>query len=227
MLFFALSGGIFPALLWLFFWLHEDSVHPEPRGLIALLFGAGMLMVLIALQLERSAMLYVAAGLPLIFVWAGIEEVLKYGAAYFVALKSRFFDEPIDAVIYLIVVALGFAALENSLFLLSTFSKSGLADGLANEELRFIGASLLHVISSASIGIAAALSFYRDWFLRKTAFLLGLIAAISLHTIFNFFIMKDNGDNLFLVFGFVWVVAVIFILIFEKIKRMGTYHYGQ
>lgn len=224
--FFALSGGIFPALLWLFFWLHEDSARPEPRGLITLLFASGMLVVLIALQLERLAASLIPAGLGLVVAWAAIEELLKFGAAYVVALKSRFFDEPIDAVVYLIVVALGFAALENSLFLMSALGKSGLSDGLANQELRFIGASLLHVIASASIGIAAALSFYRGWFLRRTALLSGIAASVALHTLFNFFIMRNNGEDLFVVFGFVWVVAVMFILIFEKIKRMGTYDYA-
>ncbi len=221
MIFVALTGGILPALLWLWFWLKEDP-RPEPRGLLLLSFLGGMAIVMVVLPIEKFAYTQLQEGVLLITVWSAIEEIAKYGAAYFIALKTRFLDEPIDYVIYMITVALGFAALENTLFLINTIEKSGLAEGLATQNLRFIGASLLHVVSSASIGIAMALSYYKGWFMRKTYLLFGLASAILLHALFNFFIIKGSGDNIFMVFGFVWVIAVLFLLIFEKIKRMDV-----
>lgn len=221
MIFVALTGGILPALLWLWFWLKEDP-RPEPRGLLLLSFLGGMAIVMVVLPIEKFAYTQLQEGVLLITAWSAIEEIAKYGAAYFIALKTRFLDEPIDYVIYMITVALGFAALENTLFLINTIEKSGLAEGLATQNLRFIGASLLHVVSSASIGIAMALSYYKGWFMRKTYLLFGLASAILLHALFNFFIIKGSGDNIFMVFGFVWVIAVLFLLIFEKIKRMDV-----
>lgn len=220
-LFIALTGGILPAVLWLWFWLKEDSANPEPRGLVIFTFIAGMLSVIVVLPIEKFAYANITQSFLLILAWASSEEIVKYGAAYFVALKTRFLDEPIDCVVYMITVALGFAGLENALFLISTIQKTGLADGLATQNLRFIGASLLHVIGSASIGIAMALSYYRGWVLRKTYLLFGIAVAIVLHTLFNFFIIRESGQSIFTVFGFVWVIAVIFLLIFEKIKRMS------
>ena len=217
----ALTGGILPALLWLWFWLKED-LNPEPRGLLIFSFLAGMIAVIIVLPIERFAYTHMRDGILLIIAWSATEEITKYFAAYVIALKTRFLDEPMDYVIYMITVALGFAALENTLFLISAIEKSGIAEGLATQNLRFIGASLLHVIASSSVGIAMALSYYRGWFLRKTFLLLGLASATLLHTLFNFFIIKGSGDNIFMVFGFVWVIAVLFLLIFEKIKRMGV-----
>ncbi|OGZ04492.1 MAG: hypothetical protein A2648_01485 [Candidatus Lloydbacteria bacterium RIFCSPHIGHO2_01_FULL_41_20] len=219
-IFIALTGGILPALLWLWFWLKED-LHPEPRGLLIFSFLAGMCAVIIVLPIEKFFYTRMQDGIWLITAWSATEEITKYFAAYFIAFKTRFLDEPMDYVIYMITVALGFAALENTLFLISTIEKSGLAEGLATQNLRFIGASLLHVIGSASIGIAMALSYYRGWFMKKTYLLFGLASAIVLHALFNFFIIKGSGDNIFTVFGFVWVIAVLFLLIFEKIKRMG------
>jgi hypothetical protein len=35
--------------------------------------------------------------------------------------------------------------------------------------------------------------------------------------------MKVSGENFLGVFGFLWVVAIINILIFEKLRRMGNY----
>jgi len=178
--------------------------------------------VALVYPLEKLAVASLPAGVLVIIAWAAIEELVKFGAALLVALKTKFLDEPIDYVVYMITVALGFAGLENVLFLLTTAQKSGFADMLATQNMRFIGASLLHVIASSSIGIAMALSFYRGWFLRKLYLFAGVMTAIVLHALFNFFIIEGNDISIFTVFGFVWIIAVIFLLIFEKIKRMSA-----
>ena len=49
----ALLGGITPSLLWLWFWLKEDRCAPEPKGLIALSFFAGMAIVYFVLPLQK------------------------------------------------------------------------------------------------------------------------------------------------------------------------------
>src|SRR6185503_954988 len=70
-------------------------------------------------------------------------------------------DEPIDPVMYMVAVALGFAAVENTLFLISPLAGGTLLQTLLTGNLRFVGATLLHVLSSAAIGVALALSFYK------------------------------------------------------------------
>jgi RsiW-degrading membrane proteinase PrsW (M82 family) len=47
--FYGLLGGLLPALLWLWFFLKEDSKRPEPKWLILAAFLAGMLAVILAL----------------------------------------------------------------------------------------------------------------------------------------------------------------------------------
>src|SRR3989344_7863066 len=113
----AFLGGVLPALLWLFFWLMEGRCEPEPKRYIVFAFLAGMLAVPLVLPIERAAMQYVS-GTLLLVAWAAVEEIFKFAAAYFTALRSRVFDEPLDAVIYLVTEALAFAAFENMLFLL-------------------------------------------------------------------------------------------------------------
>ena len=113
---FAALGGLLPALLWLWFWLKEDSRCPEPRLLIIATFIAGMIAVPIVLPLEQYVESF-ASGTIALTLWAAIEEIFKYIAALVVVLWRKVVNEPIDAVIYMITVALGFAALENALFL--------------------------------------------------------------------------------------------------------------
>src|SRR3989344_9165373 len=95
-LFVALLGGILPALLWLTFWLHEDRCEPEPKKFIFLCFLGGMLAVAPALFIERSLMPYFA-GATLLFLWAAAEELLKFLAAYLLALRWGAFCEPPEA----------------------------------------------------------------------------------------------------------------------------------
>src|SRR3989338_4279465 len=73
----AFLAGLIPILFWLWFWLHEDRQRPEPIILIIITFLAGMMVVPIALPLQKMAIdLY--TGNNVMFVWVIIEEVLKY-----------------------------------------------------------------------------------------------------------------------------------------------------
>ena len=222
----AFFGGILPALLWLWFWLKEDARNPEPKKLIAMAFLFGMMAVPLALYLESVTRSFLATGFWLLAAWAAIEELLKYGAAHFVAFrktcidKSRCIDESIDPAIYLITAALGFAAVENTLFLLTPFSQGNLLTGLLTGNLRFIGAMVLHVAASATIGIAIGLAFYKSAIVKKIYLLVGIFTAILLHTLFNVFIIMSNGSGLFIVFGLLWIVVLILLGFFERLKRL-------
>jgi protease PrsW len=216
---FALLGGILPALFWLWFWLKEDKKRPEPRGLILLAFVVGMLAVPVVLPFEKLADSYFT-GTIVIIIWSAIEEIFKYILAYFAVLRRKAMDEPVDAVIYMITVALGFAALENTLFLINPITDGSFVNTIINGNLRFLGATLLHTLSSATVGIMIALSFYRKKVLKRIFVVYGLILAILLHSLFNFFIIKGSEDKLLTIFVFVWIGIVILIFLFEKVKRI-------
>lgn len=225
--FFALSGGILPALLWLWFWLKEDS-HPEPRRVLILTFLAGMIMAIVSLFLEQIAQQMVsdffvgfspafATGFLLI-LWAGIEEFAKYRAAKR-ALKLKSFDEPIDALVYLITAALGFAALENVLFLLKVFGSQGMVVGFITGNLRFLGATLLHLSASAVVGASIAFSFFHKEKMNRNVFW-GLVLATALHALFNYLIIKSGGEGLFKILAPLWLAVIVLMLVFEKIRNL-------
>ncbi len=219
---YAALGGALPALLWLWLFLREDSAHPEPRSLIALSFIGGMIAVICVIPIERFSMNFLA-GTPLIIAWAAAEEILKVIAAYLTVMWRASLDEPIDAMIYMISVALGFTALENSLFILGPILDNDILRSVLTSDLRFLGASLLHVLSSAVVGSAIALAFYRGSSRKHIYLLTGAILAIALHVLFNFFIIGDTGHgtpDIFRVFYGVWVGIILLFLFFEKAKRI-------
>lgn len=217
-LFIAILGGVVPSLVWLIFWLLEDRCQPEPKRFIFLCFVGGMLAVWPALLLEQAAATALS-GTTLLLSWAVIEEVLKFGAAALMALMWASYDEPLDAVIYLVTAALGFSAMENALFLLTPLSQGEVLRSVITGDLRFIGATLLHTLSSATIGISLALAYYRPAMARRSAALGGVILAVFLHTLFNFFILNGGGDNTFWVFLIIWCGIVAILLISERIKE--------
>ncbi len=216
----AILSGALPAILWLWFWLkQEDDEEPEPIGLIILTFFIGSLLVFLAILMERYSLNFISNTNIQVIVWATIEEVLKLIGVMLIIWSSNIVNEPIDYPMYFIACALGFAAFENVLYLIEPLKTSGAVVGMLTGNLRFLGSTLLHAISSAMIGSALGLSFYLQKY-KKVYLIIGLIFAIMLHSAFNFFIMKGSGENFLGVFGFLWVVAIINILIFEKLKRM-------
>lgn len=223
--------GFLPPLLWLWFWLKEDA-HPEPKFEIALVFSMGMSAVMVAFIFEaalaevnkyfRLFFLYSIPAFNLINVigFAVIEELAKLSAALMTALRSRYFDEPVDAMIYVITAALGFAALENILFV-SQVATTNISETIMVSAFRFANAVLIHGTTGAIIGASFAFSFcHRNR--RRAELFLALILAITLHAVYNFYILRglENPQNQVLATITVAGGAVIALILFERAKRL-------
>lgn len=215
----AFGGGLLPALLWLFFWLRQDKLNPEPKFRIMFTFVAGMAAVAVVIPVQHFVFGYLA-GVALLIVWAGAEEIVKYLGARVSALRSTDMDEPIDGIIYMITAALGFSAAENTLFLINPLLDGNITQTILTGNFRFIGATLLHVLASSIVGIAIATTFYKRPHIKRAALGFGLILAVALHTLFNAFIMSNEGERVLLAFAGVWLGVIVLILLFEKIKRI-------
>ncbi|MFT7328423.1 MAG: RsiW-degrading membrane proteinase PrsW (M82 family) [Crocinitomicaceae bacterium] len=216
-----LLTGVIPTLLWLFFWLREDRFHPEPRGLLILTFFAGALAVFLVLPLEQLVKYFGAIGITKIIIFAAAEEIVKFGAVFMIAFNSSYLDEPIDYAIYLITGALGFATAENVLFLLEPSLQQNISFIIETGTLRFLGASILHSILAALLGLIIGLVFYKK---RSTKIMFGAIGlgiVIILHTFFNYFIIKYGEINGLLTLGILWVVTLFIIAMFERVRRVN------
>lgn len=221
LVFYPIILGFFPALIWLWFWLKEDC-HPEPRSALLKTFLFGMLFVPVVLVFETIAFKFAFKGVfqnTFVF-WlalAAIEEIAKYEAASRSAFRTKNFDEPIDAPVYMITAALGFAAMENTFFVLKGLMSQNAF--IATGGLRFFGATLVHILASGLVGAFLAYAFYKKENYSRNL-ILGLIFAVFLHASFNFFIMKKDGNEILAVFGILWLIALLFYLSLDKIKRI-------
>lgn len=216
---YAFLGGLLPALVWLYFLLKEEERCPQPRWIVVVTFIAGMLVVPLVVPFEELATKHIQSLGGVIVAWATIEETFKYVAAALVIVFAKHaVRNSIDLVVTMLTIALGFAALENALFLLDPLSKGHFIAGLVTNNLRFVGATLLHVIASSAIGFALAFSFQASRPLRTLYASLGLILAIALHAIFNYLIIQEDGTKTILAFFTVWTGAIVFFAVFEVLK---------
>jgi RsiW-degrading membrane proteinase PrsW (M82 family) len=213
--------GILPTLLWLFFWLREDRFQPEPRGLLILTFIAGAISVLLILPLEQFIRATGILGTELIFVYAAIEELVKFFIVYLIDFNSSYLDEPIDYAIYLITGALGFATMENVMFLLKPELRVDISFVIETGIFRFLGASILHSVLAATLGIIVGFVFYKRRAIRTMYIVLGLAVVMILHTIFNYFIIKYVEINVYLTLAILWIVTIIIIALFERVRRIN------
>ena len=219
---YALLSGIFPALVWLVFWLREDKKNPEPKKLIlrTFLFGMGAVMIVLFFQ-KWVDTLFPGTTLLAVILWVVLEETFKFVAAFLGGLKSTEDNEPIDPIIYMITAALGFVALENALFIVGPLIGKDIITSVITGNLRFIGASLLHVVSSGIIGVSLAFSFLKPRGQRVIFAILALILAIILHSGFNLAIIHWDNDGAMFAFGLVWIGVILLLLAFEKAKMIA------
>jgi RsiW-degrading membrane proteinase PrsW (M82 family) len=220
--------GFLPGFAWLIFYVKEEETHPEPKRLILFAFAAGIVFGLITIIFEilfRNAATGIGIGefsIATLAVFALIEEAMKFLAAYLAIGKSRIARNPVDLMIFLIVAALGFATLENVGSLVSywlTARAAGttlsLAAGLAEAlSLRFVGATLLHSLTSGIVGYHWALGILRHKMARYLT--TGLLIAAVLHTFFNLLILNYGSVAYALVF--LTLLGFFVLNDFEKLK---------
>ncbi|HVM76664.1 MAG TPA: PrsW family glutamic-type intramembrane protease [Candidatus Paceibacterota bacterium] len=220
----ALILGLLPGFAWLIFYLGEEP-HPEPKRFIVLTFVVGIAFGFFTIGIEE--LFNSAAGsigiqelsIVSLLALALIEELMKFAAAHFVIAKNAEFAEPVDAMIYMVVAALGFATLEN-IGAIANISLGGtqtaiVASVFQTVSLRFIGATLLHSLTSAIIGYYWSLGLARGK--EKRYLVPGFIAATVIHATFNYLVL-NYGDIAYAVI-FLMVIGFFVLHDFEKLKE--------
>ncbi len=220
---FLLLIGILPSFVWILFFIREDEANPEPKLLLFYTFLAGGAATFFTLgpQIVVNDILqsvHVAQySFFSLFVLAGLEELFKFLAVYVVVAWRKDFDEPLDAMIYMIVAALGFAAVEN----VASIAQGGAAmlaqaGTIQVLSLRFIGANLLHGLSSALVGYYWGMAMAKHISYTKMI-MEGIGVATLLHAIFNTAILIYSPEAMV---GTLFLVVTSFFVLndFEKLK---------
>jgi RsiW-degrading membrane proteinase PrsW (M82 family) len=203
-----LAVGLAPGLFWLWYFYNQDKYEPEPLSLIVKMFFLGVVAAIIAFFLENLLLSIVSGVLFVALVVPAIEELLKFSMVAFFVYRDQEFDEPMDGIVYATSTALGFATLENIVYVLDIQSISSLLiTGTLRAILSVPGHALFAVFWGYSLGIA---KFMPDGRRKRTVIIGGLLLAIGVHGIFNLLLEQSYPGLavlLLLLLPLVWWVA--------------------
>jgi len=220
-----------PSVIWLLFFLKKDKL-PESNKMILKIFLFGILIAIptalveIGLTEEISALTLPSFISQIIYTFIGIaliEEIFKYWVVKKNIIGHPEMDEPVDLMIYMIVAALGFAALENLLILLPLSNPFLFAEIAVLSIFRFVGATFLHALCSGLIGyfMATAIAGHKKKKFQTVG--AGIIIAILLHGLYDFSIMELEGNFKFLIPVIILLGLIFFVTWgFKKVKTLKS-----
>lgn len=181
-----------PCLFLLWYFYHRDKYEPEPKKKIIKIFLLGAVMVIPAGLLEigiGSGIDAIAGGIPhafimSFFVIAPIEELLKYFTVKQWIYRSLEFDEVMDGIVYTVAASLGFATVENILYVL----QHGIPVAIARAFLAVPGHAFFGVLMGYYIGMAKFNKEKESRLLFK-----GILLAVFFHGLYDFLLLTQTA----------------------------------
>jgi len=197
---FTIILAIIPGILFSFFIIRQDKYEKEPKLYLAISFALGMLVTGIAYCIEKWAddkmQLYTAEQnidtyehfgilmLSAFIITALTEEVLKFLPLLLFAYQRDDFNEPMDGIVYSVMIAMGFATVENILYT---------QYGWRTTLIRAFTAVPAHVVFGIILGYYAGLAKFNKE--KQLKYLLtGLFIAVLIHGLYDFFIIQEYKE---------------------------------
>ncbi|MBN2586871.1 MAG: PrsW family intramembrane metalloprotease [Candidatus Fermentibacteraceae bacterium] len=183
----SLGLAVIPSLLIVYYFRRKDRARPEPGRAVTVFFLLGLLSTLPAIIIEL-ALGSLGSGLEAsrflyppfkAFIIAGlVEEGLKLFLVMRFAYRKHFFDEVMDGIVITVVAGMGFACLENVLYVLGR--------GMTVGFLRAFTSVPMHASVSAIMGYHIGLSRFACSVLQRRRLLLkGFLLAVFFHGMYN------------------------------------------
>lgn len=219
--------SLVPVLLLVWFILRTDKKSKEPTKNIIICLLSGILTVALAGYLENLVMPYISNNTLLIYVWALIEEVSKIAIFFLFIVDNKHYDDIYDGLVYMTLIALSFAGLENLMY---AFSESTVSNSISLALIRDFTTVPLHVICGVVIGFFISLgSFSKIKKKRYLNFSLAVLVPTLIHGTFNLLMnvlggLKLDSNNSVQVFLFklmplVLIMVVLFYIVIKFVKK--------
>lgn len=224
-----LAASVLPPLYLLWKVYQSDKIEKEPPRLLLTIFLFGMLSTLPAGILETIGQVVLVSVFHLnpetgsgggtvfnlvfyFLVVGGAEELVKFYAMKIPTWRSRDFDYVFDGVVYGVTSALGFATLENILYVMDS--------GLLTAGVRAWTAIPLHCIAGIFMGhfygIAKAADLWNDKGVRRKMMRRSILLPLLIHGAYDFIAASEN--EILTLFFFVYIV-ILDIVAIRALKR--------
>ena len=207
---------IVPSILIMLYFIFSDKFK-EPKKIIIITFLFGILITIPAGYLNDFIIKTFKTKSELnnalvggFFAGGLVEETLKFLVLYFYVLREKAFNEPMDAIVYGIVVSLGFATLENYDYVY-----------IWSEHYKLEPIEVAYARSYTAIPLHALCGVIMGFYFGMYAFVSGgknlslaLIVPYIIHGSYNFLIAYNNY------FYGVLIIALVFsIFLYKNVKK--------
>lgn len=182
--------AIAPALAVCGYIIHKDRFEKEPIGLMVLAFCFGIFSVfpagissVVGGKLFDVSGSFINTALYAFLVVGVSEEFAKFFFLRYILYQRKEFNEPLDGIVYAVMIGMGFASFENVLYV----SDGGLSVAL----VRMLTAIPAHAIFAIVMGYYVGLSKF-DLTHKPELMRRGLIYPILLHGAYDFFLLQKS-----------------------------------
>ncbi len=137
-----------------------------------------------------------------------VEETYKYIILKFLIWKNNNYNEPFDGILYAVYISLGFATIENILYVFNPFL-GGLYTAISR--------AIFSIPAHAIFGIYMGYYLSKEKFFKYNFKLLSLLIPIFIHGVYDLLLFTNiKYSNLFFLIFFIYIVVV-------SIKRINKY----
>lgn len=205
-------------------YIYKKDIHREPKNLLTKIFVLGMIscIPIIICELiagvvfdDESSTTFIEAFINVFFGVAIIEEGFKWFVTHKWGYKSKEFDEVYDIIVYSTFASLGFACLENILYVV----ENGFGTAIARALLAIPGHAVDGIFMGYFMSKAKVNEMNGQHALAKKNLILSILVPTISHTIYDALLTVEDEMYIliFLVFHIVTVIVCFLI-----IKRMST-----
>ena len=203
--------GFAPGLYWLWYFYQRDKLEPEPKKLVLISYFLGILaaglVIFIHMPFKWNYFISAVIAAPI------LEELAKFLMVWTYLYRNKNFSEPMDGIVYAAAVALGFASIENGLYLFRI-----------NQQAKFLLSNVILIRAFLSVPAHALFSGIWGYALGRYKFdkkknrfvvLYGLLLAMLLHAAFNYVCLIPVYSS----FGLLILTAAMWMLMNKKILK--------
>ena len=224
-----LAAALLPAIILMIYVYKQDQIDKEPFGLLLALFGSGMLScipasvledvfsgILNSVQVQNRTTYYT-------ILCFGIVAIAEEGSKYFFLKRKTWhspdFNYTFDGIVYAVFVGLGFAGLENILYVMNY------GFGVV------ISRGLLAIPGHCTFAVFMGLFYSRAKFFESNGNrgkarrfkLLALLVPVVLHGFYDFCLMMSDDRLTYVFLGFVVIVDIAAFLTVKKQSKDDYY----
>lgn len=215
--------SLIPTMLLIGFVLYSDKRSKEPFKNIIICLLSGILTIALSMYFENLTGSWITNSTVLTYLWAFIEEASKIAIFLLFIYDNKYFDDIYDGIVYMSLIALSFAGLENIMY---AFSESTVPDSISLALIRDFTTIPLHVICGVVIGYFMSLSsFSKEKKYKIKNIILAIIIPGLMHGTYNFVmsILKNYDNKLEVLLKetlpIVLVMIVLFYIAFKVIEK--------